>query len=38
MEKCPCSIHSCKNVDDYVILNGVHCEECFRDCVEIDNE
>ena len=33
---CPCSKHECSKSDDYV-EQGFHCEDCFRDCVEIDN-
>jgi hypothetical protein len=36
MSICPCSKHACKNIDDYV-SQGVHCEDCFRDCVKVDN-
>jgi hypothetical protein len=34
MTNCPCSTHTCPNVDEYV-EQGVHCEECFREHVEI---
>lgn len=38
MNQCPCSKHECKKVDDYVIENNAHCEDCFRDCLEITEE
>lgn len=31
---CPCSKHACRKVDEYV-EQGFHCEDCFRECVEI---
>ena len=34
LPKCPCAKHSCSNSDDYV-AEGFHCEDCFRDCIEI---
>ena len=34
---CPCSKHECSKSDNYV-EQGFHCEDCFRDCVEIENE
>jgi hypothetical protein len=37
MSICPCSKHACKNIDEYVRI-GVHCVDCFRDCIKVDNE
>jgi hypothetical protein len=34
---CPCNKHKCSKLDDYV-EQEFHCEDCFRDCVEIENE
>ncbi len=34
MSQCPCSQHECSNMDEYV-EQGVHCEECFRNHVEV---
>jgi hypothetical protein len=34
-EVCPCSKHECSKSDNYV-EQGFHCENCFRDCVEIN--
>jgi len=33
---CPCNKHACKNIDDYV-AQGAYCENCFMDCVKVDN-
>jgi hypothetical protein len=33
---CFCSKHACKNIDDYV-AQGAYCENCFMDCVKVDN-
>ena len=32
--KCPCTEHECSNIDEYV-EQGFHCEDCFREHVEI---
>ena len=32
---CPCSKHKCSKLDEYV-EQEFHCEDCFRDCVEIN--
>ena len=37
INKCPCDKHDCMNQDDYT-KDGDTCEECFMDCVEIDEE
>jgi hypothetical protein len=36
INKCPCVEHDCLNQDDYTI-DEYMCEECFMDCVEMDN-
>ncbi len=35
--KCTCDEHDCEIKDDYT-QNGYMCEECFMDCVEMENE
>ena len=37
IDKCPCDEHECANKDDYTKM-GNTCEECFMDCVEIDED
>jgi hypothetical protein len=37
IDKCPCLKHDCKNQDDYTKMEDT-CEECFMDCVEIDED
>lgn len=36
INKCDCVEHNCDIQDDYTI-DGYTCEECFMDCVEMDN-
>jgi hypothetical protein len=36
INKCPCVEHNCLNEDEYTI-DEYMCEECFMDCVEMDN-
>ena len=36
INKCPCDEHDCLNQDDYTEQEYT-CEECFMDCVEMDN-
>ena len=35
MNKCPCDEHNCLNQDDYT-QDEYMCEECFMDCVEME--
>ena len=35
ISKCTCDEHECANQDDYTI-EGEMCEQCFMDCVEMD--
>ena len=35
--KCTCDEHDCEIKDDYT-KDGYMCEQCFMDCVEMENE